>query len=96
LAIFLVIFIHCLVNAADVSDFKPDDHVAYQQKKDGIVKSLVQIGIPMFFYISGIASSFYNTESKGFALFLWDKILRLAVPFVVGIFIFLIPRLYFG
>jgi hypothetical protein len=50
----------------------------------------------MFFYISGIGSSFYNTESKGFALFIWDKILRLAVPFVVAIFIFLIPRLYFG
>lgn len=29
LAIFLVIFIHCLVNAADASDFKPDDHKAY-------------------------------------------------------------------
>jgi len=29
-AIFLVIFIHCLVNAADASDFKADDHVAYQ------------------------------------------------------------------
>jgi fucose 4-O-acetylase-like acetyltransferase len=50
----------------------------------------------MFFYISGIASSFYNTEAKGFALFFWDKCLRLAVPFVVGVFIFLIPRLYFG
>ena len=96
LAIFLVIFIHCLVNAADASDFKPDEHPAYQQKKDGIVKSLVQIGIPMFFYISGIASSFFNTESKGFTIFLWDKICRLAVPFVLAIFIFLIPRLYFG
>jgi len=30
LAIFLVIFIHCLVNAADASDFKPDDHPSYQ------------------------------------------------------------------
>lgn len=96
LAIFLVIFIHCLVNAADASDFKPDDHPSYQQKKDGIVKSLVQIGIPMFFYISGIGSAFFNTESKGFALFFWEKVLRLAVPFVLGIFIFLIPRLYFG
>jgi len=50
----------------------------------------------MFFYISGIASSFFNTESRGFALFFWDKCLRLALPFVFGVFIFLMPRLYFG
>jgi fucose 4-O-acetylase-like acetyltransferase len=50
----------------------------------------------MFFYISGIASSYYNTESKGFTLFFWDKILRLIIPFFVAIFIFLIPRLYLG
>merc|ERR1719450_303892 len=92
----LVIFVHCLVNSFDASGLDPEEVPQIQHKKDGIVKSLVQIGIPMFFYISGIASSFYNTESKGFALFIWDKILRLAVPFVVAIFIFLIPRLYFG
>jgi len=67
-----------------------------QQKKDGIIKSLVQIGIPMFFYISGMAATFFNTEGRGFGLFLFDKILRLILPFVVAIFIFLIPRLYFG
>lgn len=67
-----------------------------QQKKDGIVKSLVQIGIPMFFYISGMAMTFYNTEGKGFGIFLGEKTLRLVVPFVIAIFVFLIPRLYFG
>jgi fucose 4-O-acetylase-like acetyltransferase len=67
-----------------------------QQKKDGIVKSLVQIGIPMFFYISGMAMTFYNTEAKGFGVFLGEKSLRLLVPFIAAIFIFLIPRLYFG
>lgn len=67
-----------------------------QQKKDGIVKSLVQIGIPMFFYISGMAATFYNTEGRGFGLFLGDKVLRLLVPFALAIFVFLIPRLYFG
>lgn len=50
----------------------------------------------MFFYISGMASTFYNTEGKGFGLFLGDKTLRLLVPFVLAIFIFLMPRLYFG
>mmetsp|Transcript_35854 Transcript_35854/g.54988 ORF Transcript_35854/g.54988 Transcript_35854/m.54988 type:complete len:264 (+) Transcript_35854:350-1141(+) len=50
----------------------------------------------MFFYISGMGATFFNTEKKGFGLFLGNKVLRLLVPFVVAIFIFLIPRLYFG
>jgi len=50
----------------------------------------------MFFYISGMGATFFNTESKGFGIFVGDKILRLLVPFVLAIFIFLIPRLYFG
>jgi hypothetical protein len=41
LAIQLVIFIHCLVNAADASGFDPELDPATQQKKDGIVKTLV-------------------------------------------------------
>ena len=50
----------------------------------------------MFFYISGMASTFFNSEGKGFGMFVGDKVLRLLVPFVLAIFIFLIPRLYFG
>jgi len=96
LAIQLVIFIHCLVNSADAVGFDPDEEFEFQQKKDGIIKSLVQIGIPMFFYISGLGASFFNTEKKGFGLFFVNKTLRLMVPFVVAIFVFLIPRLYFG
>jgi hypothetical protein len=68
----------------------------FQQKKDGIVKGLVQIGIPMFFYISGMGATFFNTEKKGFGNFLVNKTLRLMLPFAVAIFVFLIPRLYFG
>jgi len=84
------------VNAADASGFDPELDPVTQQKKDGIIKCLVQIGIPMFFYISGMGATFFNTEGKGFGIFVWDKILRLAIPFVVAIFVFLIPRLYFG
>lgn len=50
----------------------------------------------MFFYISGMGATFFNTEGKGFFLFTWGKILRLLIPFVIAIFVFLIPRLYFG
>ena len=96
LAIILVIFVHALVNSFDASGLQPEDVPTIQEKKDGIIKSLVQIGIPMFFYISGIGSTFFRTEEKHFGIFIGEKALRLLVPFVVAIFIFLIPRLYFG
>ena len=50
----------------------------------------------MFFYISGISATFFNTEKKNYFYFVGGKILRLLVPFIVSIFVFLIPRLYFG
>ena len=96
MAITLVIFVHCLVNSFDASGLNPDDVPTIQQKKDGIIKSLVQIGIPMFFYISGMGATFLDTEKNNYGIFVGGKILRLLVPFVVAIFVFLIPRLYFG
>jgi len=50
----------------------------------------------MFFYISGIGATFFDTEKNHFGVFVGGKVLRLLVPFVVAIFVFLIPRLYFG
>lgn len=67
-----------------------------KQKEDGIIKSLVQIGIPMFFYISGIGASFFDTEKNHYGVFIGGKIMRILIPFVIAIFVFLIPRLYFG
>jgi peptidoglycan/LPS O-acetylase OafA/YrhL len=96
MAIVLVILVHALCNSFDASGLDPDDVPALQQKKDGIIKCLVQIGIPMFFYISGIGATFFNTEEKNFGIFVGEKSLRLLLPFIVGIFAFLIPRLYFG
>jgi peptidoglycan/LPS O-acetylase OafA/YrhL len=96
MAIVLVILVHALCNSFDASGLEPDDVPTLQQKKDGIIKCLVQIGIPMFFYISGIGATFFKTEDKNFGIFVGEKALRLLVPFILGIFIFLIPRLYFG
>ena len=57
----------------------------------------MQIGIPIFFYISGVGVTFYNTErGGGFKRFLWAKIMRLIVPLVPAIFILHIPRHYFS
>ena len=50
----------------------------------------------MFFYISGIGATFFRTEEKNFGVFLGEKSLRLLLPFAAAIFIFLVPRLYFG
>lgn len=50
----------------------------------------------MFFYISGIGATFYKTEDKNFGIFVGEKALRLLLPFTIGIFAFLMPRLYFG
>ena len=50
----------------------------------------------MFFYISGIGATFFKTEEKNFGIFLGEKSLRLLVPFVIAVFVFLIPRLYLG
>lgn len=96
LSIILVIFVHALVNSFDASGLDPEDHPTIQEKKDGIIKCLVQVGIPMFFYISGIGATFFRTEEKNFAVFLCEKSLRLLLPFAAAIFVFLIPRLYFG
>jgi len=50
----------------------------------------------MFIYVSGISASFYKTEKNSFFTFFMDKVMRIMVPFVFAIFIFLIPRLYMG
>ena len=85
--------VHCLGNAYE-STRTADANIA--MKRDGIFKCLVQIGIPMFFYISGMGTTFFNTEKKGFFIFCKSKVLRILVPFIVSVFVFLIPRLYFG
>jgi len=68
----------------------------YFEKAHGFIKVLVQIGIPLFFYISGLAASFFDTEKKGYGIFMKDKIMRLIVPFIIAVNIVLIPRLYFA
>lgn len=89
-------YIHCINQANKVNDLRgPSEYQIYvNEKRDGIVRSLVQLGIPMFFYISGIATTFFNTEKHGFLVFLKSKVLRLLGPLVICIFVFLIPRHY--
>ena len=62
------------------------------EKREGIIRTLVQAGIPAFFYISGIASTFFKTEKYNFCIFLKQKFMRLLLPFIVGMIFFLVPR----
>ena len=48
----------------------------------------------MFFYLSGMVSTFFKTEEKSYFKFALDKVLRLIVPFIFGVIFFLIPKLY--
>jgi len=70
------------------------DCVEQIQKGRGVIKTVCQFGIPLFFYISGIATTHYDCERKGFKKFIISKFWRLLVPFIVGVFTILIPRLY--
>jgi peptidoglycan/LPS O-acetylase OafA/YrhL len=96
LAIVLVVYIHCINVAGNFLDLRGWGENKHQlkEKRDGIIRSLVQIGIPIFFYISGISTVFYNADKKGFCTYLKQKFLRLLLPFFVAFFVFLIPRHY--
>ena len=64
------------------------------ESKNGILRASVQLGIPLFFYISGAATKFFNADKRGFLSFTWDKVKRLLLPAIVAIPIFLVPMLY--
>ena len=84
-AISLVIFVHTLGVSYDSSGYNQLPAWSKgEEKMRGIWKDLVQIGIPMFFYISGYAASFFKTEQKmAYGKFAWGKVTRILFPFLV-------------
>lgn len=93
ISVHSVIFVHCLLNAADTTEMYEKDGL---EKKEGICKTMAQIGMPMFFYISGMSSTFFNAEKHGYLSFVKGKINRLVFPLVLAILTLLVPRLYFS
>jgi len=80
-------------SAASVGIYNKDS--SGHNKMDGVIRDLVQIGIPMFFYISGFSSSYTKTEKKmAYGRFVWGKCTRIIFPFIVAIPLFLIPALW--
>ena len=67
------------------------------EKKDAFFRFLLQFGVPIFFFISGMGVSYINTEApNAFLKYTLDKIVRIMLPLIGSIFVFLIPRHYFG
>lgn len=93
ISVHSVIFVHCLLNAADTTEMYERDGM---EKKEGICKTMAQIGMPMFFYISGMSSTFFNAEKNGYVAFVLGKVNRLLVPLFLAILTLLVPRLYFS
>jgi surface polysaccharide O-acyltransferase-like enzyme len=93
ISVHSVIFVHCLLNAADTTEMYEKDGL---EKKDGICKTMAQIGMPMFFYISGMSSTFFNAEKHGYLSFVKGKVNRLLIPLFLAILTLLVPRLYFS
>ena len=90
-----VVVIEHLVNSMDTATGFGERDETFRQWKASFFGYLVQIGIPIFFYISGVGVTFYNTEKNanwGFIRFFWVKFLRLIVPLVPAILILHIPR----
>ena len=91
IAVHSVIYVHALLNAGDTTEMYERDA---SEKKEGICKCMAQVGMPLFFYIAGMSSTFFNTEKNGYLNFVKTKTQRLLLPLIGAILLLLIPRLY--
>jgi peptidoglycan/LPS O-acetylase OafA/YrhL len=105
IAIHYVNWIHCnsiadeivisQIRAGDI-EFSDEDFRHHTDRRAGQVRIMVQFGIPAFFYMSGFAATFYDTKKNSFCHYLKGRILRLLVPFILGLIFLLPPRMYLG
>jgi hypothetical protein len=95
--------VHCIQINLEATD--PENPAAYERNEDnaeviqkarGFIKSLVQVGIPIFFYISGLATTFWNSDTKYYNQYVFQKFMRLMIPLFIAIPTVLVPRLYFA
>lgn len=66
----------------------------FKEKYFGFIRVGCQVGMPILFLISGFSVALINPNKQSFFGFVWKKILRLAIPMVTGMFLFVIPKLY--
>lgn len=93
-AIELVVLVHCISQLYYEGNITKETDRVNWEKKNGALRALLQLGIPLFFYISGVAAKFYNVDKGSFPAYTADKIKRLVLPMLFAIPIFLWPRNY--
>lgn len=91
--VHVVVLLHCIYSTDRVTGHSLENQL-WKEKMESLFRYLLQIGIPLFFLLSGMAGIHYPTETKGFGQYVRGKAMRLMLPFIFGVFVFLVPRLY--
>lgn len=91
--VHVVVLLHCIFTTDKVTNHSLHNHV-WKEKMEHFFRYLVQIGIPLFFLLSGMGSIYFETEKKGFLQFVKNRFQRLIYPFIFAVLVFLVPRLY--
>eukprot|EP00759_Apiculatamorpha_spiralis_P031939 PhF_6_TR33635/c0_g1_i1/m.49156 len=89
IAVFAVVIVHIFVSIRRVTDVSKE----MDEKIDGSFRTVLQFGMPMFFYFSGRSAAF---AKKGFWPFFVDKLQRLLFPCIMGLLLIVIPTCYVG
>eukprot|EP00760_Papus_ankaliazontas_P020073 PhM_4_TR18098/c0_g3_i3/m.49105 len=89
IAVYIVVIVHIFVSIRRVTVVSKE----LDDKIDGSIRSVLQFGMPLFFYLSGRSAAFYK---RGFLQFLVDKLRRLLMPCIIGLLIIVIPTCYIG
>ncbi len=91
LGVLGVFFFHSL-HFFDVGDWAVKNATTYPWV-DSLLALVAMWVMPLIFVISG-ASLFYASRKGNAAGFAWDKVLRLLVPLLVGVFTFSVTQVY--
>jgi hypothetical protein len=91
--VHVVVLLHCIFSADKVTGHS-EHNALWKEKMESFFRYLLQIGIPLFFLLSGMMGIHFPTETRGFGQYAIGKFKRLMTPFFFSVFVFLIPRLY--
>ena len=84
IAVHYVVWIHCNCIAAEINLYNINNNPDIDTESEtvieafnkeaflfaGMIRVMCQFGIPAFFYMSGFAATFFNTEKHGFMKYL--------------------------
>mmetsp|Transcript_3101 Transcript_3101/g.5216 ORF Transcript_3101/g.5216 Transcript_3101/m.5216 type:complete len:92 (+) Transcript_3101:172-447(+) len=61
MAVHMVVVLHSLITTDMIVGASKSDPI-FKQKKESYMRIQLQIGIPVFFFLSGISASFFDTK----------------------------------